>query len=76
MYLIHWWGDVWQIGDDDDVLIMMFVKITLLAIVTAIGLALLAFWLGYKVIQWNPRVGVPLVVGVLAFVAIAAASGQ
>lgn len=51
VYLFHWWGDVWQLGDEDDYLIMLFVKLTLFAIVTVIGLAVLAFWLGFKVIQ-------------------------
>lgn len=75
MYIFHWWGNVWEIGDDSDLLFMMIVKLVLSLIVLGIGLAVLVFWLGYKVIEWKPAVGLPLVGGAVAAAAIAVAAG-
>ena len=66
---------MWQIGDGEDYLVMLFVKLVLFAIVTAVGLALLAFWLDWKLIQWKPTVGIPITVVIVALFAISAASG-
>jgi hypothetical protein len=54
---------------------MIIVKLILISIAIAIGLAILGFWLGFKVIQWKPAVGLPLVGGILALAAIGMASG-
>jgi hypothetical protein len=74
VYIFHWWGGIWEIGDDSDVLFMLIVKLVLSLIVLAIGLAFLGFWLAWKLIEWNPKVGLPIVGGaVLLGVALAAA---
>lgn len=65
MYIFRWFGNVWQIGDDSDFFAMIMIKLILLGIVLAIGLAVLVPWLAFKVIQWNPFVGVPLVIGLI-----------
>ena len=67
---------MWQIGDGEDYLIVLVVKLVLATLVVMIGLALLGLWLGYKVIEWKPAVGIPLVGGIPLFGAIAAASGS
>jgi hypothetical protein len=76
MYLFHWFGNVWELGDADDYLSMLFVKLILLCIVLAIGLAVLVPWLAFKIIQWKPVVGVPLVLGLLAIGGIMVASSN
>ena len=74
MYLIHWFGNVWQIGDDSDYFAMIFIKLILLGIVLMIGLAVLVPWVAFKIIQWNPVVGIPLVVAVVVLGGIMMAS--
>lgn len=63
MYLFRIAGDVWQIGDDSDLLFWMVIRFTLFMIVLSVAVGFLALWLAFKLVQLcftAPKIGLPL----------------